>query len=353
MISPVAKPVGIGLIGAGYIAGYHVSGLRATGGAELRVIAGRDPTRAAAAAAHYAIAESTADWRAMLARSDIEAVVVTTPDDTHEEIATAAAAAGKHILLQKPMAPTAGQCRRIVAAARAAGVRLQVSFMHRYFEEVVRARELMAEGAIGRVFSIRLRNATPGPDWNGWFYNKARVGGGVVMQLGVHGIDLLRHLFGDIESISAQTALLRTERTLADGTVVHPDNEDHALAIYRFASGAIASHEMDMSEVHGCDRFTMEIYGEHGTIWLRTMRGALAIYAPEHTGAREWVVPELPTPAFGVRQHQAFLDLVRGEAAPDGTDMDGLASVVVAEAIYRASAAGRELDIGAQERTIL
>lgn len=350
MGSAMAKPVGIGMIGAGSIAGYHVAGLRAAGCADVRVISSRDPTRAAAAAARYGIADSVADWRAVLARSDVEAVVVTTPDDTHEEIAMSAAAAGKHILLQKPMAPTADQCRRVIAATRAAGVRLQVAFMHRYFEEVVRARELMAEGAIGRVFSIRMRNATPGPDWNAWFYSKARVGGGVVMQLGVHGIDLLRHLFGEIETVSAKAALLRTERTLSDGTVVHPDNDDHVLAIYHFASGAIATHEMDMSEVHGCDRFTMEIYGERGTMWLRTVRGALAIYAPEHTGAR-WVVPELPNRALGARQHEAFLDLVRGDATSDGSDVDGLASIVVAEAIYRASALRREVGIDRQERT--
>ncbi|MBK7470149.1 MAG: Gfo/Idh/MocA family oxidoreductase [Betaproteobacteria bacterium] len=173
------------------------------------------------------------------------------------------------------------------AAANAAGVHLQVSFMHRYFEEVVRARALLAEGAIGRPYSLRLRNATPGPDWGAWFYSKARVGGGVVMQLGVHGIDLLRHLCGEIDALSAHTALLRTERALADGTLVHPDNEDHALALYRLASGAIASHEMSMSEVAGCDRFTLEIYGERGTIWLRSGRGPLALHAPQYTGSAE------------------------------------------------------------------
>ncbi len=239
--------VRVGMIGAGFIASYHLDGLRAAGGADVRAIAGRTPQKAAALAARYGIAAAVTDWRAILARDDIDAVVITTPDDTHPEIAIAAAQAGKHILLQKPMARTPDDCRRIIAAARAAKVHLQVSFMHRYFEEVVRARELLAQGAIGRPYSLRMRNATPGPDWGAWFFSKARVGGGVVMQLGVHGIDLLRHLIGDIDALSAQTALLRTERTLADGTLVHPDNEDHALALYRFASGAIASHEMSMS----------------------------------------------------------------------------------------------------------
>ncbi len=337
-----ARQVRIGMIGAGFIAGYHLDGLRAAGGTEVRVIAGRSPAKVAALASRHGIADSVTDWRMVLARDDIDAVVITTPDDTHPQIAIAAAAAGKHILLQKPMARTSGECRRIIAAVEAADVHLQVSFMHRYFEEVVLARQLLADGAIGRPYSMRLRNATPGADWGAWFYQRARVGGGVVMQLGVHGIDLLRHLFGAIEAVSATTALMRSERTLADGSVVHPDNEDHALALYRFASGALASHEMSMSELAGCDRFTLEIYGERGTLWLRSGRGPLALFAPDHTGTRDWVLPVLAPREPGARQHQAFLDMLRGEAAPDDTPAAGLASVLVAEAIYRASVSRRE-----------
>ena len=344
-----AEPVRIGMIGAGFIAGYHLDGLRATGAAQVRVIAGRSRDKAAACAARHGIAEVATDWRTVLTRDDIDAVVITTPDDTHPEIAIAAAAAGKHILLQKPMAKSAEECRSIIAAAAVAGVHLQVSFMHRYFEEVVLARQLLADGAIGRPYSMRLRNATPGADWGAWFYQQARVGGGVVMQLGVHGIDLLRHLCGDIETVSAHTALMRTERTLVDGSVVHPDNEDHALALYRLAAGALATHEMSMSEIAGCDRFTLEIYGERGTMWLRSARGALALHAPQHTGTRDWVVPALPVRAPGARQHQAFLDMLRGDAAPDGTPADGLASVLVAEAIYRSSASRREESVARME----
>ena len=336
------RGVRIGMIGAGFIAGYHLNGLKAAGAAEVRVIAGRALEKTAALAARHGVATVVSDWRCVLAREDIDAVVITTPDHTHAEIAIAAAAAGKHILLQKPMAKSALECRRIIAAVEASGVHLQVSFMHRYFEEVVLARQLLAEGAIGRPYSMRLRNATPGADWGAWFYRKAHVGGGVVMQLGVHGIDLLRHLFDGIEAVSASTALMRTERTLADGSVVHPDNEDHALALYRFASGALASHEMSMSELAGCDRFTLEIYGERGTLWLRSGRGPLALHAPAHTGKRDWMMPALPLREPGARQHHAFLEMVRGEAPPDDTPAAGLASVLVAEAIYRASVSRRE-----------
>lgn len=334
--------VGVGMIGAGFIAAYHLDGLRAAGGAGVRVIAGRTPEKTAALAARHGIPAVTPDWREVLARDDVDAVVITTPDGTHPEIAVAAAAAGKHILLQKPMARTAAECRRIIAAVAAARVHLSVSFMHRHFEEVVAARQLLAEGAIGVPYAMRMRNATPGADWGAWFYSRAQVGGGVVMQLGVHGIDLLRHLFGDITALSAHTALMRTERVLADGSVVHPDNEDHAAAIYRFASGAMATHEMSMSELAGCDRFALEIYGERGTIWLRSLRGALAVHAPAHCGSREWVTPALPASAPGERQHRAFLDMVRGRAAPDGSAADALAGIRVAEAIYRSHQSRRE-----------
>jgi len=337
-------PVRIGLIGAGYIAGYHIEGLRAAG-AEVRVISARSAERASAAALRWSIPEATGDWREVIARRDIEAVVITTPDDTHAPIAIAATQAGKHILLQKPMAPSAEDCRRIIRAADEARVHLQVSFMHRYFEEVVKARQLIAEGAIGRPLAVRMRNATPGPDWDAWFYRRERVPGGVVMQLGVHGIDLLRHMFGDITFLTSQAMLLRKERQLRDGTVVQPDNDDNALAIYRFASGMVGTHEMSMSEVQGCDRFTMEIYGDEGTIWLRTVRGPLALYALNHTGRNEWLAPELPSRAFGERHHRAFIDIVRGDAAPDATGIDGLATVLVADAIFRSSEARKEVRV--------
>ena len=251
-------------------------------------------------------------------------------------------AAGKAILLQKPMARSSAECLRIIAAARTAGVSLQVSFMHRYFEEVVRLRELLTAGSLGPVFTIRIRNATPGPNWQDWFFSRERVGGGVVLQLGVHGIDLCRHLFGDILAVRARVALQRRERILVDGRTVRPDNEDHALALYRFRDGPLGSHEMSWSEVHGCDRFRLEVYCADATLWLRTEKGPLAVYAPGLTESRGWFIPDLPSRPLGQRQHAHWLDVVRGRVPPDRTAEDGLATLLVAEAIYRSAASGQE-----------
>lgn len=339
-MAAASDTVGIGVLGAGSIADYHLGGLAAAGGAAVRVIAARTAERAGAVAKRHGIPAVATDWRAVLERRDVDAVVIATPDDTHCEIACAAASAGKAILLQKPMARDAAEGARVLRAARAAGVVLQVSFMHRYFEEVVRAKALIAGGKTGPVLSARMRNATPGPDWSDWFYFKAKVGGGVVMQLGVHGIDVLRHLLGDVATVSATLATRLAERKLADGRVIRPDNEDTAFATYRFASGAIASHEIDFTEIAGTDRFAMDIHCADATLCLRGVRGALAIYAPLVTGRADWVVPELPRRAFGERHHADFLDRVRGRLPPDTTAEDGLAGLLVAAAIYRSAERG-------------
>src|SRR5690606_37582095 len=113
----------------------------------------------------------------------------------------------------------------IAAAARSAG-KLTVSFMHRYFPEVAWLRGMLEQGRLGQIHSVRIRNATPGADWNDWFFKRGSVSGGVVMQLGVHGIDLCQHLFGPIEHVAAEMTTARPERILADGRVVRSELED-------------------------------------------------------------------------------------------------------------------------------
>ncbi|MEO8134152.1 MAG: Gfo/Idh/MocA family oxidoreductase [Betaproteobacteria bacterium] len=324
--------VGIAVLGAGFIAGYHLAGLAAAGGSSVRVLAGRSLERAVPLAARFDVADVVTDWRTALERDDVDAVVICTPDDTHELIAIAAAVAGKAILLQKPMAASVAACRRIIAAAASAGVDLQVSFMHRWFPEVDQARAWLSDGMIGRVHSVRIRNATPGPDWGDWFFAGSRAAGGVVDQLGVHGIDLALQLVGDIREVSARVATVLPERTLRDGRVVAVETADTALASYGFTAGALGTHEMSQVEVAGCDRFRLELYGEAGTIWLRSELGPAAVYAPQHYG-KEWHAPALPQYGFGQRHHAAWLAGVRSQAARQATAHDALRGMQVVEAI--------------------
>lgn len=322
----------IGVLGAGSISDYHTTGLQAAG-AEVAAIFSRTEAKARAQAARYGISLVFTDPRALLARDDIDAVVIATPDFTHVEMALAAIEAHKPMLLQKPMARTGDECREILAAAQAASVPLWVSFMHRYFGEVEALRRLLAGQALGRLTQVRLRNATPGANWADWFYRKDLVGGGAVMQIGIHGIDLLQYVFGPIVAVRATTAITVPQRTLADGRVVVPDNEDLALATYRFANGLLATHEVSYTEVAGTDRFRLEVYGDRGTAWLRTERGPLAV----STGRGTWESPPVPAGEVGYRQHRHWLAMLAGEEPMDTSAEDGLRSVLVAEALYRSA----------------
>jgi len=340
--SPSDK-VAVALIGAGFIADYHVGGLRAADGAEIAALVGRRREVAEARAAVLGIARVETDYRVVLDDPAIDAVVIASPDNTHERIAIDALSAGKAVLLQKPMALDSTQCRAILAAAAQASVPLSVSFMHRYFPEVLWLRELLASGRLGAVHSLRLRNATPGADWADWFFRPGEVSGGVVMQLGVHGIDLCRHLFGEIGDVEARARTARPERRLADGRTVRTALEDTVAASYGLADGAIASHEMSYTERAGCDRFRLELYSDAGTVLLRTERGPAALFAPDLTGENAWVAPPLVDAPLGQAHHRHWLDVVRGLAPADGTAEAGLRSIEVAEAIYHAARTGQRV----------
>jgi predicted dehydrogenase len=328
--------IGIALIGAGSIADYHLAGLAAVPEAEVRVVASRTLVKARDVAARHYVPDATNDVAAALRRPDVSAVVVTTPDDTHEALAIEALRAGRAVLLQKPMAPTSAGCRRILAVAAQTGCDLQVSWMHRHFEEVAAAQALLTEGEIGRLTTVRVRNATPGPDWSDWFFRRDIVGSGVVLQLGTHGIDLIGHLFGRISSVSARTATLMPERRLRDGRVVAVENPDTAYAIYEVEGGPLVHHEMSMIEPAGTERFRLEIYGTDGALWLRTERGPLAS-ARRGSG---WTAHALAEAPLGRRHHQRWVDGLLGRAPKETTALDGLQSLLVAEAIGRSAERG-------------
>lgn len=333
----IPEPIGVAMLGAGFIAEYHLAGLAAAGGSEVRIVVGRNHDKAQALAQRFGVSESGTDVAATLARDDVDAVVIATPDETHEALAIAAAQAGKAILLQKPMATSVEGAERIVAAASRHGVDLQISFMHRFFNEVEEARRCLAEGLIGRTLAARIRNATPGPDWQPWFFRKASVRNGVVDQLGVHGIDLCEQLLGRIRSVSARGRTALPRRRMRDGTMVDVETIDNAVASYELEDGALVTHEMSMTETAGTDRFRMEIYGDAGTLWLRTERGPLALALRESESA-SWHVPSLSQSPPGQRQHAIWLAGLAGKQPRLDTASDALRGMRVVEALMQSIA---------------
>ncbi len=341
----------IGLIGAGSIAAYHIDGIRAAGD-QAHAIAAGSGISAVRAARRFAIPHACKSWKELLARDDLDAVIIATPDDTHEDIALAAISARIPAMIQKPLAFTSASALRIVAAGRSADVPVFTSYMHRHFPETAKWHAMKAGDdsestllSLGPILSVRIRNATPGPDWGDWFYDGAR-SGGVVMQIGIHGIDLVEHLVGPIAEVTAMTGQRRSERLLADGRVIRPTSHDHAFAVYRTAGGVIVSHEMCFSEVAGTDRFHMEITCERAKVVFRGHHGALAVNA----GAGWEVIPVGDTTA-GAAQHALFSGMVRGETAHDASDLAGIQGLLVAEAVNASAASGRAVKVSrASER---
>lgn len=331
------RRIGVAMLGAGFIAEYHLAGLAATGRADVRTVVARTLASARKVADRFGVVDAGDDVRAALARDDVEAVVVATPDDTHEAVAIAAADAGKAVLVQKPMAGSVAAADRMVDAAATRGVDLQVSFMHRFFDEVVEARRWLDEGTIGRVLSARVRNATPGPDWSDWFFRKACVPHGVADQLGVHGIDLIEQLLGPIRRVSARARIAMPVRTLRDGRRVDVETPDNVVATHELDDGMLVAHEISQTEIAGCDRFRMELYGERGTIWLRGERGRFAAFVPGRHGDG-WHVPDLPSTPPGKAQHDAWLAGIAGDGPRLATARDAIRGMRVVDAMMRSSA---------------
>ena len=330
--------IGIGVVGAGFISDYHLRALGELADADVRVVGARRLERAAAQARRYHVPRATDDLSEVLSSAEVDAVVVATPDHTHHEITLAALRAGKAVLVQKPLAPTSEQAEELVVAAEESGVVLCVAFMHRFVDEAVTLAGLIREGALGELHMVRLRNATGGAGWSRWFYERPEHGaGGVAMQLGVHGIDLLLHLFGDIDAVSGCAGRHLEHRELDDGSVVAVDTDDYALAHYELAGGLVASHEMSHTEVAGCDRFRLEVYGSEGTAWLRQPTPGLSVYTSKGPFGSGWHAPDLPGVAPGRRQHESFLAQVRGEIASDESAVDAVQGLAVVEALHRSA----------------
>ena len=233
-----ADKVGVGVIGAGFIIDYHLDGLKAAGGATLCAIAARSRASAEKVAARHAIPVATDDRRAIFYRSDVEAVIIATPDDTHREIACAAARSrqGDHAAeadgakLGSNAAPSSRQ-RGVPGSSSRSVLCTAIS------RKWVAARELIAGGKLGKVLSARMRNATP---WAGLERLVFQPGQGRRRRRSAarrprHGRSA--SLLGDIDRLIATIALRRTERVLVDGRIIYPDNEDHAFATYTFTEG--------------------------------------------------------------------------------------------------------------------
>ncbi len=220
--------IGFGMIGAGQMAHIHAVAIAEQTPGEARLVAVTSGTRAAALAAEFG-AETKPTIEALLDRKDIDAVIIATPHTAHLPNVLAAAAAGKHILLEKPMGLDVDECRQMIDACAAAGVHLSLAKISRWLEAVKVGHDLVADGAAGEPIAIHVHRLFPGYPNTGWPLDPRE--GGAWLDWGSHGCDLVRWFAGrEPELVTARFASRRTDMPDLTG-----------MATYQFPGGLLAS----------------------------------------------------------------------------------------------------------------
>ena len=316
----------IGLIGYGGIGRVHAAAYRAIPfhyglPAESVEIAGVATTRsetAANAAAEIGCGFFTDDYRELLARSDIDAVDICTPNNSHREIALAAAAAGKHVYCEKPLAMNALEAESMAQAVDAAGLKAQVTFNFRFFPAVMRARQLIDEGFLGRIFSFRGRyHRSSYIDCDkpmSWRLQRAVTGGGALFDLGSHILDLLYYVLGEFDSVhgTLDTLIKERPRALDSAEMAPVDVDDIALLHARLGDGTLGTVEISRMGTGATNDLTFEVFGD---------RGAMRFDLNDPAWLHVYDARDVDSPLGGERGFRKIEAVSRyaGQRAPDWT----------------------------------
>jgi predicted dehydrogenase len=206
----------------------------------------------------------------LLSRKDIDAVTVSTPNVFHKDVIIAALAAGKHVYADKPLTANYAEACEVTEAWKKSGLIAQVAHQFRFFPAVLRAKQLIGEGRIGRIMSFHgayLHSGSIAKDKAiGWKQDKAMGGGGVLFDLGSHILDMIRYLLGDFSEIFASTRILYPQRPNAKGEMVKIDADDSAWILCKLPEGSQGMIEASKIYTGTNDDFCFEIYGEKGAV---------------------------------------------------------------------------------------
>jgi myo-inositol 2-dehydrogenase / D-chiro-inositol 1-dehydrogenase len=334
------SPVRVALIGAGRIGSSHAE-LVARHAPDATLVAVADPTPNAerlAAELDVDVVEKSAD--AVLARQDVDAVLITTPARSHTDLVVAAASAGKHIFVEKPMAVTLEDADRAIAAAKEAGVVLQVGFNRRFAPGWIAAREAIEAGRVGTPQLLRSVTRDPGP----FSADPAKIPPGTIfLETLIHDFDALCFL---------NPGARPTRVTAIADALIRPDAKadghlDTAVVTVQFDNGAIAVAEANFSALYGYD-VRGEIFGSGGMVTVGDARtNDMTYYGPEGIGidtARRDT--DLLRSAY-LGEFVAFVDAIRNGASAAVTGEDARTALSIALAAIDSAATGQAVEVSA------
>ncbi len=326
----------VGICGAGHIVPNHAEAIARTAGVELVALSSRTLAGARKMARQCAVKRVYDDHRRLIDAPDIDVVLVATPNYQHCELALRAIAAGKHVMVEKPLAMTVAQGRKMITAAKRAGVHLIYAEQLPLAPKFARLIDLAQCGAFGEIYMVRQIERHAGP-YSPWFFDKKTAGGGALMDLGCHSLAVVREILGK-QPVRRVEALSRTFRH------THGNVDDFIIVQLEFAGGAIGVVESNWCHLGGMDSIT-EVFGAQGNGYADLFKGSgLELYqerpaAGLHARLGGWHKPQVdPCLDNGyVAQIEAMRDTVLHDRPPAQSGEDGLAILEIMTAAYRAA----------------
>jgi predicted dehydrogenase len=341
-VSP--EPLGVGLTGTGWVSDVHARALRRTPGAKLCGVVSRDRSRGEAFAARHGIPRVHGDHRALLEDRELDVICVGLPNDQHERVVLDAARAKKHVICEKPLATSLEEGERMVAACREAGVMLALGVELCFIPKFVRCREIVASGALGRIYQVHQREQHGGPH-SPWFYTREQAGGGILMDMGCHSIEVTRYVL-DYPKPLAVYARMSNE--------LHPTSEleDHCTLLLELDGGVVALLEPSWALPGGMESH-LDLFGTEGVLYADLLRGTgMRMYSerglPEDPlGSQRWSIqdPDWLWSNGYPQEMEHFLECARSGARPRVSGEDGLVQLEISYAAYESAATGRRVEL--------
>ena len=341
--------VGVALLGCGFIAEIHADCYqRFVPDARVEAVVGRDEAKVKAFAERFGIPRWFTDYRKALTLDEVQIADICIPNYLHAEATANAAAAGKHVICEKPLCMNLLEADHMIAACRQAKVHLMYAEELCFTPKYVRAKQLVDEGALGKVYLVKQSEKHFGPHAD-WFWDVSHSGGGVMLDMGCHAFEFFRWVLGKPKAVSVYAQM---------GTYVHADKtkgDDNSIAIVEFEGGAVGMAEESWAKRGGMDD-RAEIYGSDGVTYADLLHGnALETFshagygyavekAPDTKGWTFTVYEEAWN--YGFPQELAhFVGCVKNGAQPLETGDDGRAVLEIIMAAYQSAATGRRVDL--------
>src|SRR5438105_10023803 len=326
-----ADPLRVACIGMGWWSDVLADAIQRSGKLEIRSCYTRSDEKRKNFAAKYHC-RPAASYEARLADAGIEAIINTTPNDVHLATTCAAAAAGKHVFLDKPIANSISDGRAITEACRKAGVVLALGYQRRRESHFRYVRQQIEAGRFGKLVNAEAnisRDRLGKIDLASWRYQAAGMPGGVMLQIGIHYADVLEYLLGPITAVSGRSAQL----------VLPGDNPDVASLVLEHEGGALST--LNASYASASEHYLMNIYGKEASAYYDVQQG-LRLLKRGSTGSSP--VPCVKNDTF-VEELEEFAEAVRGEGRPEMGGEGATASLAVIRAGIVSAREGRRVEV--------